>query len=148
MQTSYWLILFVVLLIVELFTMGLTTIWFAAGALAAFLVGMLGLGLPVQAATFIVVSVILFVVTRPIAVRFFNQEREKTNVEGLIGQQGLVKQDIDTLQATGQVEVRGQEWSARTEAPDGKILKGTTVVVDGIQGVRLIVREKEEKKDA
>ena len=118
------------------------------GALAAFLVGMLGLGLPVQAATFIVVSVILFVVTRPIAVRFFNQEREKTNVEGLIGQQGLVKQDIDTLQATGQVEVRGQEWSARTEAPDGKILKGTTVVVDGIQGVRLIVREKEEKKDA
>ena len=80
--------------------------------------------------------------------RFFNQEREKTNVEGLIGQQGLVKQDIDTLQATGQVEVRGQEWSARTEAPDGKILKGTTVVVDGIQGVRLIVREKEEKKDA
>ncbi len=142
MQTSYWLILFVVLLIVEIFTMGLTTIWFAAGALAAFL------GLPVQAATFIVVSVILFVVTRPIAVRFFNQEREKTNVEGLIGQQGLVKQDIDTLQATGQVEVRGQEWSARTEAPDGKILKGTTVVVDGIQGVRLIVREKEEKKDA
>ena len=142
MQTSYWLILFVVLLIVEIFTMGLTTIWFAAGALAAFLVGMLGLGLPVQAATFIVVSVILFVVTRPIAVRFFNQEREKTNVEGLIGQQGLVKQDIDTLQATGQVEVRGQEWSARTEAPDGKILKGTTVVVDGIQGVRLIVREK------
>ena len=148
MQTSYWLILFVVLLIVEIFTMGLTTIWFAAGALAAFLVGMLGLGLPVQAATFIVVSVILFVVTRPIAVRFFNQEREKTNVEGLIGQQGLVKQDIDTLQATGQVEVRGQEWSARTEAPDGQILKGTTVVVDGIQGVRLIVREKEEKKDA
>ena len=148
MQTSYWLILFVVLLIVEIFTMGLTTIWFAAGARAAFLVGMLGLGLPVQAATFIVVSVILFVVTRPIAVRFFNQEREKTNVEGLIGQQGLVKQDIDTLQATGQVEVRGQEWSARTEAPDGKILKGTTVVVDGIQGVRLIVREKEEKKDA
>ncbi len=148
MQTSYWLILFVVLLTVEIFTMGLTTIWFAAGALAAFLVGMLGLGLPVQAATFIVVSVILFVVTRPIAVRFFNQEREKTNVEGLIGQQGLVKQDIDTLQATGQVEVRGQEWSARTEAPDGKILKGTTVVVDGIQGVRLIVREKEEKKDA
>ena len=148
MQTSYWLILFVVLLIVEIFTMVLTTIWFAAGALAAFLVGMLGLGLPVQAATFIVVSVILFVVTRPIAVRFFNQEREKTNVEGLIGQQGLVKQDIDTLQATGQVEVRGQEWSARTEAPDGKILKGTTVVVDGIQGVRLIVREKEEKKDA
>lgn len=147
MQTSYWLILFVVLLVVEIFTMGLTTIWFAAGALAAFLIGMLGLGLPAQVVTFIVVSVILFVVTRPIAVRFFNQEREKTNVESLIGQQGLVKEDINTLQATGKVEVRGQEWSARTEAPDGKIPEGATIVVDGIQGVKLIVRMKEEQKN-
>ena len=48
MQTSYWLILFVILLIIEILTMGLTTIWFAGGALAAFLAGMLGLGLPVQ----------------------------------------------------------------------------------------------------
>mgnify|MGYP000677093075 CR=1 FL=1 len=32
MQTVYWLILFVILLVIEIFTMGLTTIWFAGGA--------------------------------------------------------------------------------------------------------------------
>lgn len=64
MQTSYWLILFVILLIIEILTMGLTTIWFAGGALAAFLAGMLGFGLPVQIGIFLVVSILLFVLTR------------------------------------------------------------------------------------
>ena len=147
MQTIYWLLIFVVLLIIEIFTMGLTTIWFAAGALVAFLAGMLGFGLPLQVALFLVVSVILFVVTRPIAVKYFNKEREKTNVESFIGQQGLVTEDIDTLQSLGKVEVRGQEWSAKTDEPNGKIPRGATVVVNGIQGVKLIVRVKEEKED-
>ena len=75
-----------------------------------------------------------------------NQERQKTNAESLIGQQALVLEDIDTMQAVGRVEIRGQEWSAKTDEPDGKIAKNTVVVVDGIQGVKLIVRAREEKK--
>ena len=55
-------------------------------------------------------------------------------------------EDIDTMQAVGRVEIRGQEWSAKTDEPDGKIAKNTVVVVDGIQGVKLIVRAREEKK--
>ena len=91
------------------------------------------------------VSVLLLVMTRPIAVKYFNQERQKTNAESLIGQNALVTEDIDTLQAVGRVEVRGQEWSAKTDEPDGRIAKNTVVVVEGIQGVKLIVRVKEEK---
>ena len=79
MQTIYWLVLFVILLIIEILTMGLTTIWFAAGALAAFLAGWLGFGLAVQIVVFLVVSVVLLLLTRPIAVKYFNQERQKTN---------------------------------------------------------------------
>ena len=145
MQTIYWLGLFVILLIIEIFTMGLTTIWFAGGALAAFVAGWLGFGLPVQIGVFAVVSVLLLVLTRPIAVKYFNQERQKTNAESLIGQHGLVVEDIDTLQAKGVVEVKGLEWSAKTDEPDGKIPKNTVVVIDGIQGVNLIVRAREEK---
>lgn len=145
MQTIYWLGLFVILLIIEIFTMGLTTIWFAGGALAAFVAGWLGFGLPVQIGVFVVVSVLLLVLTRPIAVKYFNQERQKTNAESLIGQHGLVVEDIDTLQAKGVVEVKGLEWSAKTDEPDGKIPKNTVVVIDGIQGVNLIVRAREEK---
>lgn len=145
MQTIYWLVLFVILLIIEIITMGLTTIWFAGGALAAFLAGVLGFGLPVQIVVFLVVSILLFVLTRPIAVKYFNQERQKTNAESLIGQHGLVVEEVDTLHAKGVVEVKGQEWSAKTDEPDGKIAKNTIVTIEGIQGVHLIVRAREEK---
>ena len=145
MQTMYWLILFVILLIVEILTMGLTTIWFAGGALVAFAAGVLGFGTAVQIIVFVVVSVILLIVTRPIAVKYFNKERQKTNAESLIGQQALVLEDIDTLQSKGRVEINGQEWAAKTDEPEGRIGKNTVVVVEGIQGVKLIVRTREEK---
>ena len=73
MQTVYWLILFVILLIIEILTMGLTTIWFAGGALVAFVSGVIGFGLPVQVVAFLIVSVILLVLTRPLAVKYFNK---------------------------------------------------------------------------
>ena len=144
MQTVYWLVIFVVLLIIEIVTMGLTTIWFAGGALAAFFVGVIGFGVTIQAVVFLAVSIVLLVMTRPIAVKYFNQERQKTNAESLIGHTELVIEDINTLKSTGRVEINGQEWSAKTDEPDGEIGKDTVVVVEGIQGVKLIVREKED----
>ena len=146
METLYWLLIFIVLLVIEIGTMGLTTIWFAGGALAAFIMGIIGFGTGVQIAVFSIVSIVLLVSTRPIALKYFNKERQKTNAESLIGQHGLVLEEVDTLKSTGRVEVNGQEWSAKTDEPDGYIGKNTVVVIDGIQGVKLIVREKEEKK--
>ena len=140
-----WLVVFVALVGIEVGTMALTTIWFAGGALVAFITGILGFGMVVQVIVFIVVSLVLLIATRPIAVKFFNQERQKTNAESLIGQQALVLEDIDTLQSKGRVEVNGQEWSAKTDDLDGKIAKNTVVVIEGIQGVKLIVRAREEK---
>ena len=104
---------------------------------------MIGFGTTVQLVVFLIVSVLLFAITRPIAVKYFNKERAKTNAESLIGEQALVIEDIDTVQSVGRVEIRGMEWSAKTDEPDGKIAKNKIVVVDGIQGVKLIVREKE-----
>lgn len=138
-----WLILFIVLLVIEIFTMGLTTIWFAGGALAALLMAVIGFGLPVQAVVFLAVSVVLLVMTRPIAVKYFNTERQKTNAESLIGLQAVVLQDVDTLHASGLVEVNGQEWSAKTDEADGYIPKDSVVSIEGIQGVKLIVKAKE-----
>ena len=145
METVYWLLIFVILLIIEICTMGLTTIWFAGGALAAFVMGVVGFGTAVQLVVFIVVSLILLILTRPLALRFFNKERMKTNAESLIGQQALVLEDIDTLHASGVVEVNGQEWSAKTDDPDGCIKKNKVVIIEGIQGVKLIVKVKEEE---
>ena len=145
MQTYYWLIAFVVLLIVEIFTMGLTTIWFAGGALLAWLAAMLGCGIGIQIVVFAAASIILLVLTRPYAVKYFNKDRVKTNAESLIGQYAVVVEDIDTLKALGRVEVQGLEWAAKTEEPDGKIEKDGVVIIREIRGVTLIVSKKEDK---
>lgn len=142
MEMIFWLIVFVVLLIIEIATMGLTTIWFAGGALVSFLAAYIGFGVVVQVLAFLIVSILLLVLTRPLAVKFFNQERQKTNAESLIGQKAVVKETINTLQATGRVEVNGMEWSAKTD--EAEIIETDTIVmIKGIQGVKLIV-EKEE----
>ena len=143
MQTFYWLIIFVIALVVEIATMGLTSIWFAGGALIAWIFAKIGFGTTVQIVVFVIASLLLLLITRPIAVKFFNMERQKTNAESLIGECAVVIEEVDTLKAQGRVEIHGMEWSAKTDEPDGKIEKGKVVVVDGIQGVKLIVRDKE-----
>lgn len=144
METILWLVLFVVLLVVEIFTMGLTTIWFAGGALVAFILTFIGFELPVQIIVFLVVSVALLVLTRPLAMKFFNQERQRTNAESLIGQRAVVLEQIDTIHGTGRCEVNGLEWSAKTEDAEIVIEAGQVVVIEDIQGVKLIVRKEEE----
>jgi len=142
MATIFWLIAFVVLLIIEIITLGLTTVWFALGAIAAFLAAYVGASTTVQVIVFLIVSIVLFVFTRPIAMKFFNQKRERTNAESLIGQKALVLEKIDSIHGVGKVIVNGMEWSAKTEE-SMEIEKDTIVSIKGIQGVKLIV-EKEE----
>ena len=144
METIFWLVLFVILLIIEILTMGLTTIWFAGGALVAFILAFVGFELPVQIIAFLLVSIALLIVTRPIALKFFNQERQKTNAESLIGQKAVVLEAIDSLHGAGRVEINGMEWSAKTDEPENVIENGKVVVVEGIQGVKLIVKEEEK----
>ena len=145
MQAFYWLIIFVIALIAEIATMGLTSIWFAGGAIIAWIFAKIGFGTTVQIVVFIIASLLLLILTRPIAVKFFNVERQKTNAESLIGECAVVIEEVDTIKAQGRVELHGMEWSAKTDEPDGKIAVGKIVVVNGIQGVKLIVRDKEEQ---
>ena len=144
MDIIFWLVLFVVLLVIEIFTMGLTTIWFAGGAVVAFVLALLDVGLPIQIIAFLVVSIILLILTRPIAIRFFNQQREKTNVDRLIGQKAVVIETIDSLHGIGRIEINGMEWSAKTEDMSLLIEQGEVVVVQAIQGVKLIVKKEED----
>ena len=85
MNPIYWLILLIVLVVIELLTMGLTTIWFAGGAVAAFVLALTGIGPGIQWAVFCGVSLLLLFATRPWALRYFsNQKKEKTNVDSLL----------------------------------------------------------------
>lgn len=141
-MTTIWLIVFVVCIVAEIISMGLTTIWFAGGALAATVVAAIGAPLWLQIAVFAVVSLVLLYFTRPIAVKYFNKDRVKTNAESLVGKQAIVISEVDNLQGIGQVTVGGQEWSARTTEEGITLPVGSVVVVRAISGVKLMVEEK------
>lgn len=137
----FWLILLIVCLVIEMSTMGLTTIWFAGGALVAILAAVLHLPVAVQIILFFVVSLVLLFFTRPIAVKYFNKDRVKTNVEGLVGKQAIVTGEIDNLRSEGEVILNGQVWSARSQDDQITIPTGAVVSILAIHGVKLVVRE-------
>ena len=139
-----WLAAFVILIGIEAATMALTTIWFAGGAIIAFLLALLGADYNVQMAAFFIISCALLFFTRPFALRFVNKKTVKTNVEGLLGKKARITADVDNDLATGAAGVSGQEWTARSS--DGKPIKeGTMVKIDAVNGVKLIVSKDEEE---
>jgi membrane protein implicated in regulation of membrane protease activity len=145
MEAIYWLIVFVVLLGIEAVTMALTTIWFAGGALVAFLLALFGVSVQVQLAAFVIVSFILLFFTRPFALRYVNKYTIKTNVDSLIGKHAKVTTEINNMEAKGSVVLNGQEWTARALLDETIYPAGTTVEVKDIRGVKLIVSKKEEE---
>ena len=141
-----WLVLLIVLLVIEMLTLGLTTIWFAGGALIAGIVAAFDGPIWLQITLFTVISLVLLIFTRPIAMRSFNKDREKTNAEGLIGQQAIVVGEINNLLGVGQVIINGMEWSARARDDSEKISVGEVVVIRDISGVKLIVEKQVNEK--
>ena len=135
----YWLIALVVFLVIEAATLGLATIWFAGGALVA------GAGIVIQIVLFLVVSLVLLFFTRPLAVRFLNKDTLKTNVDRVVGMEGVVTEEISNLAGTGKVSLGGNMWTARTENEGGTIPVDAVVTVLRVEGVKLIVKVKEKE---
>lgn len=142
MEPMYWLIAMAVLLVIEIITMGLTTIWFAAGALVAVIAALLKAPIAVQFILFVVVSVVLFFFTRPVAEKYLNNNRTKTNINSIIGEEAKVTEEIDNFNQKGAVVVRGLEWTARS-ADDKEIIEaGSKVIIKEVSGVKLIVEKQ------
>ena len=139
MFAVYWMGAAAVLVLIEILTLGLTSIWFAGGAVLAAAAAFLGAPLLLQMVIFVVVSCLLFFFTRPLAQKYMNSSVEKTNVEAMIGQHGIVKETINNQHGKGLVYVNGMDWSARSM--DGEeIPEDVEVVIHKIQGVKLIVK--------
>lgn len=144
MEYIYWLVLFVIFVLLEIITLGLTTIWFAGGALAALLSSLLGADLIVQVILFIVVSLILLIFTRPYAKKYINKNTTKTNIEDITGKTAKVTETIDNENAEGTVLFNGLEWTARA-ADDTIIPKNSIVTIVKVEGVKLFVERKGEE---
>ena len=139
-----WIIAIVIFIIIEVATVGLATIWFAGGAAVAFFEALLDLPFYVQLISFIAVSVTLLIFTRPLLVKRMNLGKVKTNVDILIGKDGVVMEDIVGFE-TGLVKINGQIWTAKA-LHNETIQKDEVIVVDHIEGVKLIVEPYEKKQ--
>lgn len=148
MAAIYWLIAFVVLVGIEIMTTALTTIWFAGGAVLAFVTALFGAPVFVQLLVFVVISFILLFLTRPLAIKYVNTSTVKTNVDSLIGREARVIAEIDNAKETGSVLVQGQEWTARSEQEEAVYPVGTKVWIKKIQGVKLIVSDEMKKEES
>ena len=126
--TILWVVLLGVFLVLEAATTQLVSIWFAVGALAA-----------------VLVSGVCLAATRPFVKKLTATKLQKTNADRCIGADAVVTEEINNLKAQGQVKVLGNVWTARA-AEDAVIPEGTVVTVEKMDGVKLIVRKKDETK--
>ena len=138
LQKIVWLVLLLLFAGSEAISVGLTSIWFAAGALAALIAALLGGPLWVQVTLFLAVSLLCLAAVRPLAKKHLNDKVEPTNADRAIGAEAQVTEDIDNIHGKGAVIIRGITWSARSQ--DGSpIPAGTMVKVLRIEGVKVFV---------
>ena len=145
MLNLIWLGLFILLLVIEIITVGLTTIWFAAGALAALAANVLGANLIIQIIIFLAVSVVLLIFTRPWAEKHLNRKRVRTNYEREIGKVIRITEKVDNLDQTGKSVVDGQEWTVRSRNDSDIFEAGALARVVAVSGVKLFVEKCEEE---
>ena len=70
-------------------------------------------------------------------------KKGKTNLNALFGEKGLVTEEISNIHVKGTVNLHGKVWAARSVDDNDIIEEGTIVVVERIEGVKLICsREK------
>ena len=139
MMIYVWLGILVATVILEIATTQMVSIWFAIGALAAFIAALVGVEqLWIQIVIFVVVSAIAVAVTRPLVKKMINKKAEPTNADMVIGKTGIVTEKIDNLAPSGFVKVNGSVWTARS-ADDSVIEADEKVIIKEISGVKLLV---------
>ena len=141
-EAIFWLAAMVIFLAAEAMTVTLVSIWFAAGALGAILVALLGGGLMLQVSVFLLLAILLLLSLRSIVRRHITPRISKTNIDSIVGATGVVLTPVNNIAALGQVQVNGVEWSARS-TNGSHIPAGTLVKVDRIEGVKVYVSPAE-----
>lgn len=146
-ETYCWFALVIVLIIIEAITTELVTIWFAGGAVLALVLSAFGAPLWAQTGTFAAASIALLLLTRPLVKKYIKKGAGENGLDRMIGKQGITTEEINNLAGTGEVQVDGQYWMARTENNNLTIKKDQVIMVRQIHGVRLIVEPVAKEDD-
>ena len=140
--TLFWVLAIVVFVAVEGITVGLTSIWFAVGALASLLISFFVDSLWVQIWVFLIVSLLALFALKPLAAKYFTpRAHQATNSDRILGKEAVVLEEVNNLENRGRIKVLGQEWTARSLSEE-IIPVHTVVTIDRIEGVKVFVSPK------
>ena len=147
MQWMYiWIGVLVVAIIMEAATMQLTSIWFAIGALCAWIISIIHGPVWLQLLAFVGVTAVTALLTRPVALKYLKPKPEKTNVDAVPGKEGIVVAEVRPLEGIGQIKVEGMIWSAKPENGTDHFDVGERVIVVRIEGVKAVIRPLSETR--
>ncbi len=133
-----WLVVVIVMSVAEAVTAQMISIWFVLGAIAALIISIFTDSITIQILSFILVTFISLLVTKPLVRKAMMFKKEDTNVGRYIGKIAVVTDTIDNRFGTGQVKINGLIWTARS-SDDSIIPIDSDVLVERIEGVKLIV---------
>ena len=135
-----WLVIAIIMLIIEIATTGLATLWFAVGAIVAMIMDLCGASVAAQIIVMALVSIVCFILcmiwVKPKLETLRKKNVQRTNADRLIGREGIVIVPLNATDGKGQVKVDGQIWSAKA---DEDFAEGTKITVLSIEGVKLVV---------
>lgn len=138
-----WLILIVAFVLIEAFTYQLLCIWFAIGSIAGLITSLITDNYMLQISVFVIVSAIMLICLRPAVKKGLKPRGLKTSTEELIGREVIITEDVCNLKSSGQGKVNGMTWTVRS-SDNTNIKQGSTAVVEKVEGVKLIVKEREK----
>lgn len=145
-----WIILGIVLVIAEIFTMGFVIFWFGIGAFAAGLAGWIGFGLVTQFVIFAVVSVSLTLMSQKIFARYLqfeNRDSLKSAIDSLPGKVGTVVESSEGTLGKGAVKVFGAVWTAFPASGERALCEGEKVEVVSVEGSSIYVKKLSSPED-
>ena len=135
-----WLVIVILLTILEVITINLVSVWFIVSGIVSLFLSFIIDSFYIEFMVFVCLGLVLMLLTRPYLVKKLSKKKVSTNLDRVIGMEGIVTEEITKFKI-GEVKVDGKKWSAISEE---KIKGGEKVITEGIDGVKLIVRKGDE----
>lgn len=138
-EVLVWFAIFIALIVIEALTADLLTVWFMPAALVCIILAAFEVAVPIQISVFFGLSIIMFILSKTVFKKHLKSKKsEKTNLDLIIGETGIVTEDIDNINAKGTVKVHFQLWTARSLDDSAVIKEGNRVKIIAVEGVKLI----------
>ncbi|MBE5850201.1 MAG: hypothetical protein E7298_08600 [Lachnospiraceae bacterium] len=134
MTPMVWLIILIICLVIEFVRIELIGACGAGGALVGLVLNILGFNPFLQIAAAVAVAVFLFIVVRPVGMKYIMRARREKQLMELEGRDAIVTVRIDNTNESGVVRIGNKNWSARSNRPNGIIDEGEVVTVVAMRG--------------